>query len=140
MNPGRTVIVIRSLVAGGLAKRDGRLLPGDRLMFVNGTDLSHASLAQAVRVLKSTALGTVRIGVTKPLSVNFSIHFTISTIHKIGSHNYNLELYRINLESKILYAYEVSGLGLCRMSGIFNLREFNVNHCVICSSMFVNYR
>ncbi len=98
MNPGRTVIVIRSLVAGGLAERDGRLLPGDRLMFVNETDLSHASLAQAVRVLKSTALGTVRIGVTKPLSVNFSIHFTISIIHKIGSHNYNLELYRINLE------------------------------------------
>ncbi|XP_073699113.1 multiple PDZ domain protein [Garra rufa] len=70
MNPGRTVIVIRSLVAGGLAERDGRLLPGDRLMFVNGTDLSHASLAQAVHVLKSTALGTVRIGVTKPLPEN----------------------------------------------------------------------
>ncbi|KAL1282459.1 hypothetical protein QQF64_001262, partial [Cirrhinus molitorella] len=70
MNPGRTVIVIRSLVAGGLAERDGRLLPGDRLMFVNGTDLSHASLAQAVHVLKSTALGTVRIGVTKPLTEN----------------------------------------------------------------------
>ncbi|XP_058624335.1 multiple PDZ domain protein [Onychostoma macrolepis] len=70
MNPGRTVIVIRSLVEGGLAERDGRLLPGDRLMFVNGTDLSHASLAQAVHVLKSTALGTVRIGVTKPLPEN----------------------------------------------------------------------
>lgn len=71
MNPGRTVIVIRSLVAGGLAEGDGRLLPGDRLMFVNGTDLSHASLAHAVNVLKSTALGTVRIGVTKPLMVNY---------------------------------------------------------------------
>ncbi|XP_043099362.1 multiple PDZ domain protein isoform X2 [Puntigrus tetrazona] len=70
MNPGRTVIVIRSLVAGGLAERDGRLLPGDRLMFVNGTDLSHASLAQAVHVLKGTAVGTVRIGVTKPLATN----------------------------------------------------------------------
>ncbi|KTF81112.1 hypothetical protein cypCar_00016967 [Cyprinus carpio] len=70
MNPGHTVIVIRSLVAGGLAERDGRLLPGDRLMFVNGTDLSHASLDQAVRVLKSTALGIVRIGVTKPLMTN----------------------------------------------------------------------
>ncbi|XP_056121024.1 multiple PDZ domain protein [Rhinichthys klamathensis goyatoka] len=70
MNPGHTVIVIRSLVAGGLAERDGRLLPGDRLMFVNGTDLSHASLAQAVHVLKSTALGIVRIGVTKPLLEN----------------------------------------------------------------------
>ncbi|KAI7810552.1 putative multiple PDZ domain protein [Triplophysa rosa] len=70
MNPGRTVIVIRSLVAGGLAERDGRLLPGDRLMLVNGTDLSHASLAEAVHVLKSTALGTVHIGVSKPLPDN----------------------------------------------------------------------
>ncbi|XP_051982809.1 multiple PDZ domain protein [Xyrauchen texanus] len=70
MNPGQTVIVIRSLVAGGLAERDGRLLPGDRLMFVNGTDLSHASLAQAVHVLKSTGLGTVCIGVSKPLPEN----------------------------------------------------------------------
>lgn len=103
MNPGHTVIVIRSLVAGGLAERDGRLLPGDRLMFVNGTDLSHASLAQAVHVLKSTALGTVRIGVTKPLPVSISIHFTISTIHKPDSNNHNLEQCRRNLESKILY-------------------------------------
>ncbi|XP_056596327.1 LOW QUALITY PROTEIN: multiple PDZ domain protein [Triplophysa dalaica] len=70
MNPGRTVIVIRSLVASGLAERDGRLLPGDRLMLVNGTDLSHASLAEAVHVLKSTALGTVHIGVSKPLPEN----------------------------------------------------------------------
>uniref|UniRef100_A0A673FGU7 PDZ domain-containing protein n=1 Tax=Sinocyclocheilus rhinocerous TaxID=307959 RepID=A0A673FGU7_9TELE len=58
----------REQQTGGLAERDGRLLPGDRLMFVNGTDLSHASLDQAVRVLKSTALGIVRIGVTKPLT------------------------------------------------------------------------
>uniref|UniRef100_A0A8C2BIZ3 PDZ domain-containing protein n=1 Tax=Cyprinus carpio TaxID=7962 RepID=A0A8C2BIZ3_CYPCA len=99
MNPGHTVIVIRSLVAGGLAERDGRLLPGDRLMFVNGTDLSHASLDQAVRVLKSTALGIVRIGVTKPLMVNFSDPFTISSIHK--SNNRNLEQCGRNLESEI---------------------------------------
>lgn len=73
MNPTQTVIVIRSLVASGLAERDGRLLPGDRLMLVNGTDLSHASLAEAVHVLKSTALGTVHIGVSKPLPVNISL-------------------------------------------------------------------
>ncbi|XP_051994089.1 multiple PDZ domain protein-like isoform X2 [Xyrauchen texanus] len=70
VNSGQTVIVIRSLVAGGLAERDGRLLPGDRLMFVNGTDMSHTSLAQAVQVLKSTGLGTVCIGVSKPLLEN----------------------------------------------------------------------
>ncbi|XP_042570856.1 multiple PDZ domain protein isoform X2 [Cyprinus carpio] len=78
MNPGHTVIVIRSLVAGGLAERDGRLLPGDRLMFVNGTDLSHASLDQAVHVLKSTALGIVRIGVTKPLMEDAGADVTVS--------------------------------------------------------------
>ncbi|XP_041954012.1 multiple PDZ domain protein [Alosa sapidissima] len=66
-DPLKTVIVIRSLVPGGLAERDGRLLPGDRLMFVNDTDLRHASLDHAVQVLKSTAYGTVRIGVAKPL-------------------------------------------------------------------------
>ncbi|XP_028832481.1 multiple PDZ domain protein isoform X2 [Denticeps clupeoides] len=66
-DPQRTVIVVRSLVPAGLAERDGRLLPGDRLMFVNGTDLRHASLEHAVQVLKSTAYGTIRIGVAKPL-------------------------------------------------------------------------
>ncbi|KAL2098196.1 hypothetical protein ACEWY4_007403 [Coilia grayii] len=66
-DPLKTVIVIRSLVPGGLAERDGRLLPGDRLMFVNDTDLRHVSLDHAVRVLKGTAYGTIRIGVAKPL-------------------------------------------------------------------------
>ncbi|XP_066510368.1 multiple PDZ domain protein [Hoplias malabaricus] len=70
VDPKKTVIVIRSLVPGGLAERDGRLLPGDRLMFVNGMDLSHASLGHAVHVLKSTDYGTVRIGVAKPLPEN----------------------------------------------------------------------
>ncbi|XP_062408828.1 multiple PDZ domain protein [Sardina pilchardus] len=69
-DPLKTVIVIRSLVPGGLAERDGRLLPGDRLMFVNDTDLRHASLEHAVQVLKRSAYGTVRIGVAKPLPVS----------------------------------------------------------------------
>ncbi|XP_060917369.1 multiple PDZ domain protein [Labrus mixtus] len=63
----RTVLVIRSLVSGGVADRDGRLLPGDRLMFVNETDLEGSSLDYAVHVLKSTGYGPVRIGVAKPL-------------------------------------------------------------------------
>ncbi|XP_052411425.1 multiple PDZ domain protein [Carassius gibelio] len=89
MNPGHTVIVIRSLVAGGLAERDGRLLPGDRLMFVNGTDLSHASLDQAVRVLKSTALGIVRIGVTKPLTENETQDAEDDVTVSVHSEHYN---------------------------------------------------
>ncbi|CAJ1052199.1 multiple PDZ domain protein [Xyrichtys novacula] len=63
----RTVLVIRSLVPGGVADRDGRLLPGDRLMFVNETDLEGSSLDYAVHVLKSTGYGPVHIGVAKPL-------------------------------------------------------------------------
>ncbi|KAK7930027.1 hypothetical protein WMY93_006422 [Mugilogobius chulae] len=63
----KTVLVIRSLVPGGVADKDGRLLPGDRLMFVNETDLEGSSLDYAVHVLKSTGYGPVRIGVAKPL-------------------------------------------------------------------------
>ncbi|XP_062281697.1 multiple PDZ domain protein [Scomber scombrus] len=63
----KTVLVIRSLVPGGVADRDGSLLPGDRLMFVNETDLEGSSLDYAVHVLKSTGYGPVYIGVAKPL-------------------------------------------------------------------------
>ncbi|XP_062333566.1 multiple PDZ domain protein [Osmerus eperlanus] len=66
----KTVLVIRSLVPGGVADMDGSLLPGDRLMFVNDTDLESASLDHAVQVLKSTSYGTVRIGVAKPLPLD----------------------------------------------------------------------
>lgn len=63
------MIVIRSLVPGGVAERDGRLLPGDRLMYVNSTDLEGASLEDAVQALKGAKLGGVQIGVAKPLPV-----------------------------------------------------------------------
>ncbi|XP_045076754.1 multiple PDZ domain protein-like, partial [Coregonus clupeaformis] len=64
----KTVLVIRSLVPGGVADSDGRLLPGDRLMSVNDVDLVRSTLEHAVHVLKTTGYGTVRIGVAKPLS------------------------------------------------------------------------
>ncbi|XP_039598425.1 multiple PDZ domain protein-like [Polypterus senegalus] len=67
VDPVKTVIVIRSLVPDGVAERDGRLLPGDRLMFVNDTNLENASLEDAVQALKGAPVGTVRIGVAKPL-------------------------------------------------------------------------
>ena len=66
MNPSETVIVIRSLVPGGVAQQDGRLVPGDRLMFVNEANLENASLDQAVQALKGAPRGTVHIGVAKP--------------------------------------------------------------------------
>ncbi|ALC43195.1 Patj [Drosophila busckii] len=62
-----TLIVIRSLVPGGVAQQDGRLIPGDRLLFVNSINLENASLDQAVQALKGAPKGVVRIGVAKPL-------------------------------------------------------------------------
>ncbi|XP_026208412.1 multiple PDZ domain protein isoform X3 [Anabas testudineus] len=67
LDPTKTVIVIRSLVPNGVAEQDGRLLPGDRLMYVNTTNLENASLEDAVQALKGAKLGKVQIGVAKPL-------------------------------------------------------------------------
>ncbi|KAK4871611.1 hypothetical protein RN001_015735 [Aquatica leii] len=69
IDPNDTVIVIRSLVPGGVAQLDGRLIPGDRLLFVNETVLENASLDQAVQALKGAPKGIVRIGVAKPLPI-----------------------------------------------------------------------
>ncbi|KAM7166073.1 multiple PDZ domain protein isoform 5-T5 [Macrochelys suwanniensis] len=70
VDPANTVIVIRSLVPGGVAEQDGRLLPGDRLMFVNDINLENGSLEEAVQALKGAPVGTVRIGVAKPLPLS----------------------------------------------------------------------
>ncbi|KAK2495329.1 hypothetical protein MC885_018470, partial [Smutsia gigantea] len=70
VDPVSTVIVIRSLVPGGIAEKDGRLLPGDRLMFVNDVNLENSSLEEAVQALKGAPSGTVRIGVAKPLPLS----------------------------------------------------------------------
>jgi len=73
MNPNETVIVIRSLVPGGVAQNDGRLIPGDRLLSVNDTSLENASLDEAVQALKGAPKGVVRIGVAKPLPIPDSV-------------------------------------------------------------------
>lgn len=65
----RSVIVIRSLVAGGVAESYGGLLPGDQLVFVNNTHLDSCTLAQAVEVLKAAPAGKVYLGIKKPLGV-----------------------------------------------------------------------
>ncbi|ELV12893.1 Multiple PDZ domain protein [Tupaia chinensis] len=72
IDPSSTVIVIRSLVPGGIAEKDGRLLPGDRLMFVNDVNLENSSLEEAVEALKGAPSGSVRIGVAKPLCLPLS--------------------------------------------------------------------
>ncbi|XP_053715375.1 multiple PDZ domain protein isoform X2 [Synchiropus splendidus] len=72
MDPAKTVIVIRSLVTDGVAEHDGRLLPGDRLIYVNDTNLENACLDDAVQALKGASLGMVQIGVAKPLPIDTS--------------------------------------------------------------------
>lgn len=57
---------------GGVAQLDGRLIPGDRLLFVNDINLENSSLDQAVQALKGAAKGIVRIGVAKPLPMTDS--------------------------------------------------------------------
>uniref|UniRef100_A0A8D8NMP4 Patj homolog n=1 Tax=Culex pipiens TaxID=7175 RepID=A0A8D8NMP4_CULPI len=72
LDPNDTLIVIRSLVPGGVAQLDGRLIPGDRLLFVNDTILENSSLDQAVQALKGAPKGVVKIGVAKPLPMQDS--------------------------------------------------------------------
>ena len=65
-----TVIVVRGLVPGGAAHQDGRIIPGDRVMFVNETLLTQANLDLAVQALKGAPLGLVRVGVCKPRNID----------------------------------------------------------------------
>ena len=65
-----TVIVVRGLVPGGAAHQDGRIIPGDRVTFVNQTNLDRASLDRAVQALKGAPLGLVRVGVCKPRNMD----------------------------------------------------------------------
>ncbi|XP_072517234.1 inaD-like protein isoform X2 [Salminus brasiliensis] len=67
LDTARSVIVIRSLVAGGVAESHGGLLPGDQLVFVNDTHLDSCTLTQAVEVLKAAPAGTVYLGIKKPV-------------------------------------------------------------------------
>nr|DBA17789.1 TPA: hypothetical protein GDO54_016112 [Pyxicephalus adspersus] len=71
LDPTRTVIVVQSLVAGGVAEESGQILPGDRLLFVNDSFMDNASLDDAVEILTSVPPGKVRIGLCKPLVVEY---------------------------------------------------------------------
>ncbi|GAU94334.1 hypothetical protein RvY_06126 [Ramazzottius varieornatus] len=85
LNAEESVIVIRSLVPGGVAQQDGRLVPGDRLLWVNDINLEKASLERAVEILKGASRGIVRIGVAKPLPVLPSLTSQqLTSSHDVG--------------------------------------------------------
>ncbi|CAF2616811.1 unnamed protein product [Rotaria sp. Silwood2] len=67
-NPSHSpVIVIRSLVLGGVAQLDGRIIPGDRLVAVNDITFENMNLNEVIRILKSTPKGPVKLSLSKPL-------------------------------------------------------------------------
>ncbi|XP_063284134.1 inaD-like protein [Pelobates fuscus] len=72
LDPERTVIVIQSLVSGGVAEESGLILPGDRLVFVNDNYMDNASLDDAVDILTSVPPGKARLGICKPTVTDFS--------------------------------------------------------------------
>lgn len=86
LNPHETVIVIRSLVPGGVAQVDGRLIPGDRLLAVNDINLERATLDTAVQVLKGAAKGVVKIIVAKPLNGGDAVSHASQFVRKILRH------------------------------------------------------
>ncbi|KAM4640561.1 inaD-like protein [Discoglossus pictus] len=67
LDPARIVIVIQSLVSGGVAEKSGQILPGDRLVFVNDYYMDNATLDDAVQILTSVPPGKARLGICKPL-------------------------------------------------------------------------
>ncbi|KAK6188757.1 hypothetical protein SNE40_004870 [Patella caerulea] len=74
VNPNETVIVIQSLVPGGVAQQDGRLVPGDRLIFVNDVNVENATLDETAQALKGAQKGIVQIGVAKPLLLSENLN------------------------------------------------------------------
>lgn len=67
VDPQGTVIVVRSLVPGGVAEKHGEISPGDRVMSVNGVSIKNATLDQAVQALKGAPRGIVKVGIARPL-------------------------------------------------------------------------
>lgn len=67
IDPQGTVIVVRSLVPGGVAEKNGEISPGDRVMSVNGGSIKNSTLDQAVQALKGAPRGLVKVGIARPL-------------------------------------------------------------------------
>ncbi|XP_053326320.1 inaD-like protein [Spea bombifrons] len=71
LDPAQTVIVIQSLVSGGVAEESGQILPGDRLVFVNDHYMDNVTLDDAVEILTSAPRGNTHLGICKPLVTEF---------------------------------------------------------------------
>ncbi|XP_063831184.1 patj homolog [Ostrinia nubilalis] len=81
IDPNGTVIVVRSLVPGGVAEKNGEISPGDRVMSVNGVSIKNATLDQAVQALKGAPRGTVKVGIARPLPPHDSKSKSTTTLN-----------------------------------------------------------
>ena len=62
------MIVISSLVPNGVAHLDGRIIPGDRLIFINEVEVDSLSTKlEVIEVLQSLPKGQVLLGIAKPM-------------------------------------------------------------------------
>ena len=110
-NPAASVIVIRSLVPDGVAEQDGRLIPGDRLVLVNESNLENCTLDAAVQVLKGAPRGMVTIGVAKPAAGMESEEVCQNSVFALGPVSQNLSsltndsLYYKLVKSLLLIGY-----------------------------------
>lgn len=82
IDPQGTVIVVRSLVPGGVAEKNGEISPGDRVMSVNGFSIKNATLDQAVQALKGAPRGIVKVGIARPLSHESTKSKSTMTLNK----------------------------------------------------------
>jgi multiple PDZ domain protein len=82
IDPNGTVIVVRSLVPGGVAEKNGEISPGDRVMSVNGVSIKNATLDQAVQALKGAPRGMVRVGIARPMPPHDSKSKSTTTLNK----------------------------------------------------------
>lgn len=67
LDQNQVLIVVRGLIPGGSAEATNLIFPGDRIISVGSHDLHGCSLDEAVAIMKSMPMGTVRIGVCRPL-------------------------------------------------------------------------
>ncbi|XP_055943056.1 multiple PDZ domain protein-like [Argiope bruennichi] len=103
------VIIVWSLVPGAAAQKDGRLLPGDRLLSVNNINFRHTNFEMAQQVLKHVPKGVVRLGIAKPITLSKSVPAKISfkepleTQQEIIANGSNLKVFEYN---GICHTYE----------------------------------
>ncbi|KAK0161033.1 hypothetical protein PV327_009551 [Microctonus hyperodae] len=99
---GHCPIYIKNILLEGAAVEDGRLRPGDRLLEVNGIEMTGKSQAEAVSLFRSIpAGGKVRLKVSRQEEVTSTSSLTTATTTATNdmSNNNNASIPESNLEA-----------------------------------------